>query len=235
MTQFNPHTEHRGKTMAAKITAVYLRVSTDAQSTRSQLADVDAWVRGHSDVLIEQYVDHVTGKTLDRKAWAKLWAGVERGEVDRIVIWRLDRLGRSTAKVCDLFDELTRRGVTLVSLREGFDLATPAGKLVASVLASVAQYETEVRLERVHAGIAAAKAGGKTWGGSKKGWHYKDGGVTSEQIDQVLKLDSDGEPRAAIARATGLSRATVYRLLGHAGRPARQAARRQATDDTPTQ
>lgn len=207
--------------MSEKITAVYLRVSTDAQSTKSQEPDVAAWLNGIGDVRVERFVDHVTGKNLDRKAWTKLWAKVETGEVDRIVIWRLDRLGRSTSKICSLFDDLNARGVTLVSLREGFDLRTPAGKLVASVLASVAQYETEVRLERVHAGIAAAKAAGKKWGGSKKGTHHADG-VTREQIDQVLALDAAGEPRAAIARATGLARATVYRLLAAAGRPTRR-------------
>jgi DNA invertase Pin-like site-specific DNA recombinase len=68
-----------------------------------------------------------------------------------------------------LFDDLIARKVNLVSLKDGIDLFPPAGRLMANVLASVAQYETEVRAERVIAGLAAARAAGKRWGGSRKG------------------------------------------------------------------
>jgi len=94
---------------------------------------------------------------------------VRAGEVKRIVVWRLDRLGRTARGILELCDELQTFGVTLVSLKEGIDLSTPAGRLMISILASMAQFETEVRGERVKAGIAAAKARGQKWGGSKKG------------------------------------------------------------------
>ena len=79
----------------------------------------------------------------------------------RAGLWRLDRLGRSAKGLLTLLDELQQLGVGFVSLREGFDLGTPAGRLMAGVLASVAAYETEVRKERQLAGIAKAKAEGK--------------------------------------------------------------------------
>ena len=66
------------------------------------------------------------------------------GKLSRIVVWRLDRLGRTTKGLCQLFDELCERGVDLVSLKDGFSLASPAGRLHARILASVAEYETDI-------------------------------------------------------------------------------------------
>ena len=86
--------------------------------------------------------------------------------VFRDVVWRLDRLGRTAKGLTALFEELQRLGVGLVSLKEGLDLSTAAGCLMANVLASVAQFETELRSERILAGQAAARAQGKRWGGS---------------------------------------------------------------------
>jgi DNA invertase Pin-like site-specific DNA recombinase len=100
--------------------------------------------------------------------------------------------------------------VNLVSLKDGIDLNTPAGRLMAHMLASVAQYETEVRAERVMAGQARAKAEGKTWGGSEKGRRLK---VTDEQVRQIRRLRREGEAVSAIARATNLTRPTVYSYL----------------------
>jgi DNA invertase Pin-like site-specific DNA recombinase len=96
------------------------------------------------------------------------------------VVWRLDRLGRTVSGLARLFEELQARKVGLVSLRDGLDLHTAAGRLMAHVLASVAAYELEVKSERQRAGIEAARAenGGRCpWGGRKPGTRVK---VTEE-------------------------------------------------------
>ena len=124
-----------------------------------------------------------------------------------VVVWRLDRLGRTAAGLTALFDDLHERKVNLVSLKDGLDLSTPAGRLMANVLASVAQYETEVRGERVAAGQAVARAKGKRWGGSKPGVRKK---VTSTQENAIRQMKQQGEAIAAIAHAVGLSRPTIY-------------------------
>ena len=98
-----------------------------------------------------------------------------------------------------LFDDLRERKVDLVSLRDGFSLNSPAGRLHARILASVAEYETEVRAERVRAGQAAARAKGKTWGGSKPGRFFK---VTPDQITAIRKMVDEGQNIARIARIT---------------------------------
>jgi len=190
-------------------TAIYLRVSSQTQDTRSQEPDLKRWAASQ-DAPIKWYRDSATGKTMDRPGMARLLAAVAAGKVDRIVVWRLDRLGRTAVGLTQLFADLIARKVTLVSLRDGLDLDTAAGRLMAHVLASVAAYETEVRSERQRAGIAAARADGKTWGGSERGRRLS---VTQDQVKTVKRLHRESTPIAAIARSVGLSRPTIYRLL----------------------
>ncbi|WP_315853787.1 recombinase family protein [Roseiconus lacunae] len=107
---------------------------------------------------------------------------------------------------------LPRRCVGLVSLEDGMDLSTAAGRLMANVLASVAQFETEVRAERVLAGQAKARKAGRVWGGSEAGRLIS---VTEDQAEAIVRMNSEGVAKAKIARATGVSRPTVYRVLKH--------------------
>jgi len=93
-------------------------------------------------------------------------------------------------------------------------LASPAGRLHARILASVAEYETEIRSERVAAGQAVARRNGKRWGGSKKGWRWK---VTDDQLAAILEMKGAGKPVAQISRIVGLSRPTIYRVLESGG------------------
>lgn len=192
-----------------KQVAIYTRVSTKSQDTRAQAADLKAW-QERQDQTVRWYKDKATGTNMERPGFQRLMDDIARGEVDTLVVWRLDRLGRTAAGLTKLFDELMAAKINLISLRDGLDLSTPAGRLMANVIASVAQYETEVRRERQLAGIAAAKAEGKTWGGSEKGRRLS---VTSDQVRSVKRLKEEGSPIASIARSVGLSRPTVYRLL----------------------
>jgi len=151
-----------------KSTAIYVRVSHRDQTHASQLPDLERWVDASGEEAV-WYTDKFTGRTMDRPGMEKLLSALRSGKLNRIVVWRLDRLGRTTKGLCDLFDELRDRSVDLVSLKDGFSLDSPAGRLHARILASVAEYETEIRAERVAAGQAAARRKGKSWGGSEKG------------------------------------------------------------------
>ncbi len=189
--------------------AVYVRVSTKSQDHRSQLGDLEAWAKNRSEPVV-WYLDTATGTNMDRPAMEKMQKEITIGNVLSVVCWRLDRLGRTAKGLIGFFDELREKKVNLISLKDGLDLSTPAGRMMATVLTSVAVYEIEVKKERQTAGIAAAKASGKKWGGSEKGrllW------VSPEQIQTVKELKSQGRKIAAIARSVGLSRPTVYRLL----------------------
>ena len=190
---------------------IYLRVSsTKGQETRSQEPDLQTWAKAQPDEIV-WYRDRFTGTTMERPGLEKLLADVRSGKVSKVCVWRLDRLGRTAKGLLTLLDELQVLGVGFVSLREGFDLSTPAGRLMAGVLASVAASETEVRTERQLAGIAKAKAEGKSWGGRKAGTRVK---VTEEKETVIRQLHDKGYSIASIARTVGLTRKTIYRALG---------------------
>src|SRR4051812_24267009 len=143
---------------------IYLRVSSSTQDTRSQEPDLQTWAKAQPDEVV-WYRDRFTGTVMERPGLDRLLADARSGKINRVCVWRLDRLGRTAKGLLTLLDEFQTLGVGFVSLREGFDLSTPAGRLMAGVLASVAAYETEVRKERQLARIAKAKADGKKWGG----------------------------------------------------------------------
>lgn len=192
-----------------KQTAVYVRVSSKSQDTASQEADLRRYLAGQGEEAV-WYRDRFTGKSMDRPGWNRLMKALGEGRVSKVVCWRLDRLGRTAKGLTALFDDLSTRRINLVSLKDGIDLNTPAGRMLANVLASLAQFETEVRAERVLAGQAVARAAGKVWGGSVRGRRLK---VTDEQVATIQRLGRERTKVAAIARATGLSRPTVYQYL----------------------
>jgi DNA invertase Pin-like site-specific DNA recombinase len=193
--------------------AIYLRVSSNkGQDTKSQEPDLQTWDRAQAEE-VAWYKDRFTGTTMDRPGLERLLADVRGGKVGKVCVWRLDRLGRTAKGLLTLLDDLQALGVGFVSLREGFDLATPAGRLMAGVLASVAAYETEVRKERQLAGIARAKAEGKRWGGRRAGTRVR---LTEEKEALIRQLHAEGKPVAAIARLVHLTRRTVYKALRRA-------------------
>lgn len=192
-----------------KHVAIYIRVSSRRQETKSQEPELKRWAESQ-DLPVKWYRDKLTGKTMDRPGWRKLESAMQAGRVATVVVWRLDRLGRTASGLTSLFEDLRNRKVGLVSLKDGLDLSTPAGRLMANVLASVAAYETEVRGERVRAGQEVARANGKRWGGSEAGKRKK---VTPVQERMIREQYAAGESKAAIAKAVGLSRPTIYSVL----------------------
>lgn len=189
-----------------KQTALYLRVSSDSQVLDSQEAEVAKWVAGNLEAEPLRYADIAkTGTTMNRPEFARMMTDVDAGKIDKIVVWRMDRLGRTTAGLTTLFQELTEMGVTLISIRDGFDLATPSGRLMAHVLASVAQFETELRRERQRAGIEAAK---------KKGvYKGRQPGTTKVDPRAVWRKKQRGWSAAEIAKYFDIARRTVFNYL----------------------
>lgn len=190
-------------------TAVYVRVSTNDQRTDSQHVDLQRCLAANCE-LATVYEDTFTGKSMQRPGFGRLLAACQRGEIGKVVVWRLDRLGRTARGLLELLDTLIEQGVTLISVRDGFDLSTAAGKLVYGVLASVAQFELEVRTERQRAGIQAARAanGGRCpWGGRKPGSRSKR---IVERDLAIRELLAVGRSKSEIARVLGCCRQAVY-------------------------
>lgn len=191
--------------------AVYVRVSSKDQKTASQEPDLERWLAAYAaDTDVYWYRDKFTGRVMERPGWTELERQIASGSVSKIVCWRLDRLGRTASGLTALFDRLNELKIGLVSVREGFDLTTPGGRLLANIMASVAAYETEVRLERVVAGIEAARAKGKRWGGSKRGRILRR---TKKKRTMIAELRKLGYSIRDIAAAVDLSAWSVAKTL----------------------
>jgi DNA invertase Pin-like site-specific DNA recombinase len=192
---------------------IYLRCSSKTQDTKSQEAELKAWADRQGEEFA-YYRDKATGRNFDRPGWQRLWNDVQAGKVSRIVVWRLDRLGRTVVETLKLLEDLDQMKVGFISIRDGFDPSTPAGRLMRNILVSFAAYETEVRRERQAAGIEAAKAEGKKWGGRKQGDRLK---VSEEKESLICRLKQEGNSVAHIANVVSLSRVHVYKVLTRNG------------------
>ena len=148
--------------------AIYARVSTADQTTENQLLELRRYVEARGWTAIE-YVDNgISGSKDRRPALDQLTAAVKRHQVDAVVCWRLDRLGRNLRHLVLFLDDLNARGIAFVTIGEGIDTSTPAGRLVAGILGSIAEFERARIQERIHAGLARARAGGKKLGRRRK-------------------------------------------------------------------
>jgi DNA invertase Pin-like site-specific DNA recombinase len=127
-----------------------------------------------------------------------------RREIDAIVVWRLDRWGRSVVDLVNTLHELHALGVGFVSLHEALDFTTPTGRAMAGLLAIFAQFEREILRERVKAGIAQARRQGKPHGRPPSVAH---------RVPDVQQLAAAGLSQSAIARQLGISRTSVRRFI----------------------
>lgn len=179
----------------------YARVSSDQQTTALQL---DALERaGCEHVYQDQGVSGV-------KARPQLGRAIEKlAEGDVLVVWRLDRLGRSLADLIRLVQLIESKGAGFRSLTESIDTTTASGRLVFHVMGALAEFERALLLERTRAGLAAAKRRGTRLGRAPA--------VTPEQLRHYAKLVSSGESVRELARAHGMDPSTLYRHLARAG------------------
>ena len=211
-----------------RVTALYVRFTTKRRDAPGQVPELRRWVGGHVTP-VRWYGDYYTGSGRFRPGLDQLRADVRARRLGRVVIWRLDRLGLTAKGLSTFFDVLRQSGVNLISLSEGLDLSTPEGRRTVRLMASLGAYEKEERSTAILAGQEVARARGGRWGGSAKGRRWA---VTAEQEWAAQRLHEEGHGVTAVARATGLTRATVYRILGESGfRPRRRAGapRSQAT------
>lgn len=190
--------------------AIYVRVSSNQQKHRSQEPDLKRWAEDQG-LPVVWYRDKVTGRTMNRPGWKQLEAAMRSGKVKQLVCWKLDRLGRTARELLVLFDELRARKIDLICVAGGImGLDTPEGRLMAGIVAMFAEYDNEVRSERVVAGQAEARRRGIKWGGSKAGVRKK---VKPQHVAAVKSLAEQGMKVAVIARSVGLSRNTIYDIL----------------------
>lgn len=187
-------------------TAVYLRVSSPkGQKTASQRAAVEAWLARHRYPAVQWFEDHDTGATLQREAYRRLQAAIFAGEIDTVVVWKLDRLARNLRDGVNVLADWCQRGIRVIAVTQAIDLSGPVGQMIASVLFGVAEIELQHAKERQAAGIAAAKQRGAYPGRQR--------GTTKAAPARALALRRHGLTVAEIARALGVQERTAYNYL----------------------
>jgi DNA invertase Pin-like site-specific DNA recombinase len=173
----------------------YARISTTDQTLALQ---DDALTAAGCDRI---FTDTASGSRTDRPGLTEALSHARSG--DTLVVWRLDRLGRSLAHLIETVMQLQDRGVHFRSLQEQLDTSTSGGKLVFHFFAALAEFERDLLRERTMAGLAAARARGRR-GGRR--------GLSAEKVRQLRTLAADrGTSVQAICSTLGISRATFYR------------------------
>lgn len=187
-------------------TAVYMRVSTRGQSVRSQRQAIARYLEAHAMADAAWYVDEgISGATLDRPALDELNAAIFRGEVQTVVVYALDRLARTAIEGLGLIAGWLKQGIRLIVITMQIDFSGEVGQMIASLLLHIAQMERTRIRERQAAGIAAAKAAGKRWGGRRPGQGLK------AAPDRIRSLKAKGLTNREVATALGISERTVIR------------------------
>jgi DNA invertase Pin-like site-specific DNA recombinase len=195
----------QGQKAAKAIRAgLYARVSTlDQQTLSMQLRAMREYAARRGWSIAMQLKEVGSGAT-QRKLREELLEAARRREIDVVVVWRLDRWGRSVTDLLATLQELEHLGVGFVSLTEALDLTTPSGRAMAALLAVFAEFEREILRERVRAGLAHARQNGKQLGRPA---------TAAMHADQVRRLRRSGLSKSEIARRLNIGRTSVRRIL----------------------
>lgn len=188
----------------SNLIAPYARISTNDQQTLPMQNRALREYAARRGWTVTMQVKEVGSGASQRKTRQQVIDAARRREVDVVLVWRLDRWGRSVADLLATLQELEHLGVGFVSLTEALDLTTPAGRAMAALLAVFAEFEREVLRDRVRAGLAHARANGKRLGRPL---------TAALQSDQVCKLFRGGISKSEIARRLHIGRTSVRRVL----------------------
>jgi DNA invertase Pin-like site-specific DNA recombinase len=185
--------------------AVYCRVSTGEQSVDLQLDGLREYAQVRDFTVVDEYVDEgISGAKAKRPALDQLLDDAHRRQFDVVVVWKLDRLGRSLSHLIRIVDTLGSLGVDLVSLGDaGLDTTGPSGRLIFHVMGAVAEFERDLIRERTRAGVAAARRRGKRLGRPR----------VHIPVGEAKSLLAQGQSVSAVAKQLGVSKATLQRRL----------------------
>ncbi len=189
--------------MKTKI-AIYLRVSTTEQTVENQKIAIEKYCQQHSWNISKVYQDvGISGAKHSRPALDQLKQECAKGKFDVLVVWKFDRLARSTTHLLETLELLQKHSCDFVSVTEAIDTTTAAGKMVLTFLAAVAEFEREIIRERVNAGLVRAKQNGTILGRPRRGF----------DVNEAIKLKRSGLSWSQLAKRLNVSSATLRRML----------------------
>jgi len=185
--------------------ALYARVSTlNGQDPEMQLSELREYTARRGWTVSGEYVDHVSGSKESRPELNRLTVDAHRRVFDAVLVWKIDRYGRSLKHLVNALADLNAYGVAFVSFRDNLDLSTPSGRLMFQIIGAMAEFERSLIQERVRAGLRNARAKGKRLG------------RPSVKVDagEIARLRSQGLGWRAIASKLGVGLGTVVRAAG---------------------
>jgi DNA invertase Pin-like site-specific DNA recombinase len=187
--------------------AIYIRVSSVGQNVAGQRREIQRWLDGNNvpGDQTEWFIDTASGKDLERPAFERLQTAVFNGDVQAIVVWKLDRLSRNLRDGINTLADWCDRGMRVVAVTQQIDFNGALGKMLAAVLLGVAEMERESIRERQAVGIAAAKERG-TYKGRRPG-------ATKAKPARAQELRATGLKDHEIATSLGVTKRTVQRYL----------------------
>ena len=160
--------------------ALYCRVSTLDQNVETQLSALRDYCQREGITIIKEYVDEgVSGSKTSRPSFNELMDGMRVKSFDTIIVYKLDRIGRSLAHLLQLFSEFKNRDINFISITQSINTTTPEGRMFLHILMTLAEYERELTVSRVKSGLDRARKEGKTLGrpkGSKDGKQRRKSG-----------------------------------------------------------
>jgi len=184
--------------------AIYARVSTQDQSTESQLLDLRQYATSRGWSVFKEYTDNgVSGSTDNRPALNELMDDAKKRRFSAVLVWRFDRFARSTKHLILALEEFRNLGVDFVSYQENIDTSSPLGSAIFTIISAVAQLERDIIAERVKAGLRRARENGQKLGRPR----------ATVDTEKIHWLRSKGLSLRAIGEATGISRTTVSQIL----------------------
>jgi DNA invertase Pin-like site-specific DNA recombinase len=187
--------------------ACYCRVSSRRQKNDSQRSEIQRWLANHriKTSTVRWFEDRESGTSLVRPAFEQMQRAIFDGEVDTVVVWKLDRISRRQHEGISLLADWCERGIRVVVVTQQIDLSGAVGRMVASVLFGLAEIELEYRRERQAAGIAVAKR--------RSVYHGRKKGTTKAKPARARQLRDQGLSVSEIAHALAVSDRTVFRYL----------------------
>lgn len=191
--------------------AIYCRVSTEEQDNERQIRDLESFAKRRGFEVVQIFQEQASGKLTDRPKRKQLIQLARQRKIDIILVTELTRWGRSTTDLLSTLQELNNYGVSLIAEKgDQFDLSTAQGKMIAGVLAVLAQFERDLISERTKSGLALARARGKQIG-RQTGCNP----VRDKHKEEILKLRQDGLVIREIARRLNISPTTVQKVVKH--------------------
>ncbi len=180
--------------------AIYARCSTTEQTVHLQLDGLREYAQVRGLEIVEEYVDEgISGSKVKRPALDRMLAEAHRRRFDTVLVWKLDRLGRSLGHLIRLVDTLGSLGVDLVSLGDpGLDTTSPHGRLIFAVMGAVAEFERDLIRERTRAGLASARRRGRQLG--------RHEALDSTQKARARRMANAGQSHRQIAETLGVAR-----------------------------